>query len=206
MLLVGSILLVSLFLWANVFYSLPDALRYVSFNFISIGLASGYANADFNQWPLIASLWMLLLSHLLANSGSTGGGIKMIRAIVLFKYSRREITLLLHPNAVRKVKVNGRTVSEQTALTVLGFIFVYFSTVVLFTFLMMASGLDFLTSLSATSSNITNAGPGLAGVGPSASYAPLSDVQKWLAMTVMLLGRLEIFTVLVLLTPAYWRK
>ncbi len=204
--LFGSIIVVSLYLWHKDFYSLPDAFRFVGFNFVSIGLASGFTNADFGQWPLIASLWMLLLSHILANSGSTGGGIKMIRAIVLFKYSLREMTLLLHPNAVQRVKVNGRTVPERTALTVLAFIFVYFVTVVVFTFLMMSTGMDFITALSVTSANITNTGPGLGNAGPSYSFALFSNVQKWLSMCVMILGRLEIFTVLILFTPAYWRK
>ncbi len=204
--LFGSIFVVSLYLWHTNYYSLLDAFRFVGFNFVSIGLASGFTNSDFGKWPLIASLWMLLLSHILANSGSTGGGIKMIRAIVLFKYSLREMTLLLHPNAVLQVKVNERSVPERTALTVLAFIFVYFTTVVIFTFLMMATGMDFLTALSLTSTNITNTGPGLGNAGPSYNFALFSDTQKWLSMCVMLLGRLEIFTVLILFTPAYWRK
>ena len=204
--LVGSIVLASLYLWYKGFYSLSDAFRYVSFNFVSIGLASGFANADFNQWPLLVSLWMFFLSNILANAGSMGGGAKMARAMVLFKFSLREMTLLLHPNAVRTVKLNGRTISERTALAVMGFIFVYFMTVVVFTFSLMISGLDFVSSLTATIACITNAGPGLGAVGPAGNYAQLTDVQKWLCTSVMLLGRLEIFTVFVLFTPAYWKK
>ena len=204
--LVASIVLASLYMWYEGYYSLTDAFRYVSFNYISIGLASGFASADFNQWPLLVSLWMFFLSNVLANAGSMGGGIKMARAIVLFKFSLREVTLLLHPNAVKTVKLNGRSISERTALAVMGFIFVYFMTVVIFTFAMMISGMDFVSSLTATIACITNAGPGLGAVGPAGSYAELSDTQKWLCTLVMLLGRLEIFTVFILFTPAYWRK
>ena len=205
--LLASIAVFSLYLWQKQFYSSwPDALRYVSFNFISIGLANGYANANFAAWPLLASLWMFFLSNVLSNAGSAGGGIKTIRAIVLFKFSLREMLLLLHPKAVRTVKINGRHVPDRMALTVLAFIFVYFMTVVLFTFALMATGLDFVTALSGTIACITNAGPGLGSLGPASNYAALSDVQKWLCSAVMLLGRLEIFTVLILFTPAYWRK
>ncbi|MDO5070578.1 MAG: potassium transporter TrkG [Neisseria zoodegmatis] len=205
--LVVSITAVSVYLWHNQYYpTFEESLRYTSFNFVSIGLSSGFANADFAQWPLITSLWMFFLANVLASSGSMGGGIKNARAIVLAKFSLREMLLLLHPNAVRNVKVNGRTIPERTALTVMAFIFVYFMTVVLFTFLMMATGLDFISAFSAVIACITNAGPGLGVVGPAHNYSALADVQKWLCTAVMLLGRLEIFTVLILFTPPYWKK
>ncbi|KPN73200.1 MULTISPECIES: TrkH family potassium uptake protein [Neisseria] len=205
--LVVSITAVSIYLWHKQYYpSFEESLRYTSFNFVSIGLSSGFASADFAQWPLITSLWMFFLANILASSGSMGGGIKNARAIVLAKFSLREMLLLLHPNAVRNVKVNGRTIPERTALTVMAFIFVYFMTIVLFTFLMMASGLDFISAFSAVIACITNAGPGLGVVGPAYNYSGLADVQKWLCTAVMLLGRLEIFTVLILFTPPYWKK
>ena len=203
----GSIIAASLYLWQQQYYtSLSDAFRFVGFNFVSIGLASGFANTDFATWPLLASLWMFFLSNLLASSGSMGGGIKNVRALVLFKFSLREVVLLLHPHAVRTVKINKRSIPDRTALTILAFISVYFITVVLFTFLMMATGLDFMSAFTAVIACITNAGPGLGEVGPASNYALLTDSQKWFCTMVMLLGRLEIFTVLVLLTPAYWKK
>ncbi|KZC87275.1 biphenyl synthase [Neisseria flavescens] len=203
----GSILISALYLWQqDVYQSLGEALRFVSFNFVSIGLASGFSNTDFAQWPLIVSLWMFFLSNVLASSGSMGGGIKNVRALVLFKFSLREMLILLHPRAVRTVKVNNRSIPDRMALTVMSFIFIYFMTVIVFSFLLMAAGLDFLSAFTAVIACITNAGPGLGAVGPSHNYAVLSDVQKWLCTAVMLLGRLEIFTVLILLTPAYWKK
>lgn len=205
-LLLISIIISSLYLAYKGFYTLEEALRYVSFNFISIGLASGFANADFASWPLIISLWMFFLSNILANTGSMGGGIKLARAITLAKLTLREATMLQHPDAVRTVKVNGRSVNERLAMSIMAFIFVYFMTVVVFTFLMMASGLDLITALTAIIASITNAGPGLGSVGPAHNYAQLSDFQKWLCILTMLLGRLEIFTVFILFTPAYWKK
>lgn len=202
-----SIAVSTVYLWQIEFYpSWQDALRFVSFNFVSIGLASGFANADFAKWPLLVSLWMFFLSNVLASSGSMGGGIKNVRALVLFKFSLREMMILLHPRAVRTVKVNGRSIPERMALTVMSFIFIYFMTVVVFSFLIMATGLDFVSAFTAVIACITNAGPGLGEVGPANNYASLNDVQKWLCAAVMLLGRLEIFTVLILFTPAYWRK
>ena len=203
----GSILISALYLWQqDVYQSLGEALRFVSFNFVSIGLASGFSNTDFAQWPLIVSLWMFFLSNVLASSGSMGGGIKNVRALVLFKFSLREMLILLHPRAVRTVKVNNRSIPDRMALTVMSFIFIYFMTVIVFSFLLMVAGLDFLSAFTAVIACITNAGPGLGAVGPSHNYAALSDVQKWLCTAVMLLGRLEIFTVLILFTPAYWKK
>lgn len=205
--LTGSILVSTFYLWHKNYYAgFDEALRYVSFNFVSIGLASGFSNTDFAQWPLMVSLWMFFLSNVLASSGSMGGGVKNIRALVLFKFSLREMMILLHPKAVRTVKVTGKSISDRMALTVMAFIFIYFMTTIVFSFLLMASGMEFISAFTAVIACITNAGPGLGEIGPSGSYAALSDTQKWLCSSVMLLGRLEIFTVLILLTPAYWKK
>ena len=204
--LAASIAAASVYMWQQGYYTPLEALRYVGFNFVSIGLANGFANADFATWPLLVTLWMFFLSNVLANTGSMGGGIKMARALVLAKFSLREVSLLLHPNAVRTVKLNRRSISDRTAMAVMAFIFVYFMTVVIFTLGLLASGMDFITALSATIACITNAGPGLGAVGPADNYAALSGLQKWMCATVMLLGRLEIFTVFILFTPDYWKK
>lgn len=204
--LAASIAAASVYMWQQGYYTPLEALRYVGFNFVSIGLANGFANADFATWPLLVTLWMFFLSNVLANTGSMGGGIKMARALVLAKFSLREVSLLLHPNAVRTVKLNRRSISDRTAMAVMAFIFVYFMTVVIFTLGLLASGMDFITAFSATIACITNAGPGLGAVGPADNYAALSGLQKWMCAAVMLLGRLEIFTVFILFTPDYWKK
>lgn len=204
--LLGSIIIASIYLWQIHFYHFGQAFRYVFFNFISIGVGCGYANTDFNQWPIAIALWMFLLANIIPNSGSTGGGIKMVRVIVLFQLMHRELMRLLHPNIVKTIRINHFTVPDRTALTVLAFVFVYFMSVVLFTFILMFSGMDFISSLSAIVASITNTGPGLGSVGPANNWLFLSDFQKWITLFVMLLGRLEIFTVFILLTPAYWKK
>ena len=196
----------TIYLWLTKYYGFLESLRYVAFTTVSIGLATGYSIVDFGTWPLVLSLWIMLLCNFLCNAGSTGGGIKAIRAIVLFKFSLREMTLLLHPSAVYRVKINGNSVPERMALTILAFVFVYCLTIMLFTFIMMVTGLDFLTSLTAIVACISTTGTGLGNVGPSYTFGYFSDLQKWLCLFVMLLGRLEIFTLLVLFTPAYWRK
>lgn len=204
--LLFTIITGTIYLWLTDFYSFQDALRHVAFTTVSLGLATGYSTVDFGSWPLVLSLWLMLLANILSNAGSTGGGIKTVRALVLFKFSLREMTLLLHPNAVYRVKINDNPVPERMALTILAFIFVYCCTIMVFTFIMMITGLDFLTSLTAMVACITNLGTGLGNAGPTYSFGYFSDLQKWLCLFVMLLGRLEIFTLLVLFTPAYWRK
>ena len=149
---------------------------------------------------------MLFLSCFTACSGSVGGGIKMIRSLILFGQAKREMTQLLHPQAIIPLKVSGRTMPDNVAFSVLGFIFVYILSVVVLTFVLLASGLDFQTAASAIVSCINNAGPGLGEVGPGANYAGLNDFQTWVCSLAMLLGRLEIFTILILFTPAFWRK
>ena len=109
-----------------------------------------------------------------------GGGIKNIRALVLFKFSLREMMIQLHPKAVRTVKVTGKSIPDRLALTVMSFIFIYFMTTILFSFLLMASGMEFISAFTAVIACITNAGPGLGEIGPASSYAVLSGTQKWL--------------------------
>ena len=204
--LAASIAAASVYMWQQGYYTPLEALRYVGFNFVSIGLANGFANADFATWPLLVTLWMFFLSNVLANTGSMGGGIKLARAIALAKFSLRETVLLQHPNAVRTVKVNGSSLTEHLAMAIMAFIFAYFMTVVAATFALMISGMDLISAISAVIACITNTGPGLGIVGPAHNYAALTDLQKWLCAAVMLLGRLEIFTVFILFTPGYWKK
>jgi trk system potassium uptake protein TrkH len=155
---------------------------------------------------MLAPIWILMLSCYSANTGSTGGGIKMFRTLVLFKQATREMLMLVHPAAVAPVRVGGQVVQNQVVFAVLAFVVLYFGTVVVLTFALLASGLDFISAFSAIIACINNAGPGLGVVGPANNYQSLSDLQTWICAIAMLLGRLEIFSVLVLLTPMYWRK
>ncbi len=192
--------------WQGTYPSFWAALRYASFNLVSLATDCGFASDDFNKWPIFAPLWMLFLSCISASSGSTGGGIKMIRTIVLFKQAGREFRKLLHPAAINPMKIGGQVVPNNIVFSVLGFIFLYFMSVVTLTFALLISGLDFISSFSAVIACINNAGPGLGVVGPAGNYGVLTDFQTWVCTLAMLIGRLEIFTVLILFTPRFWQR
>ncbi len=198
---------VSVHVWLDHIY--PDyatTLRYVSFNLVSIATGGGLYSTDYSRWPVFAPMWMLFLSCLCASSGSTGGGIKVFRALVLLKQSVREMFSLVHPQAVAPLKIAGQLVSNRVVFSVLAFIFLYFIIIVALTFALLLSGLDFLSAVSAIIASINNVGPGLGAVGPGSTYGHLNDFQLWMCTTAMFLGRVEIFTVLILFTPAFWRK
>jgi trk system potassium uptake protein TrkH len=206
-LILASCLGVAVFLWWQGTYpGFWTALRHASFNLVSLATDCGFASADFNQWPMFAPLWMLFLSCIAASSGSTGGGIKMIRTLVLVKQAGREFVKLLHPNVVNPMKIGGHVVPNSIVFSVLGFIFLYFMTVVTLTFVLVISGLDFISAFSAIIACINNAGPGLGVVGPASNFGVLTDFQTWVCTLAMLVGRLEIFTVLILFTPHFWRR
>ena len=192
--------------WTGVYADFWTALRHASFNTVSLATTSGYASVDYDKWPVFAGLWMLFLSGVAASSGSTGGGIKMVRTLILYKQARRELVKLLHPQAADLIKLGNAVVSNKVAFSVLGFIFLYFMTGATMTFLLLASGMDLTSGLTAVIACINNAGPGLGVVGPAQNYAGLSDFQTWVCTVTMLLGRLEIMSVAVIFTPAFWRK
>lgn len=206
-LIVASCFGVALYVWLEGTYEdYPTALRHVSFNLVSIGLSSGFVSQDYEKWPVFAPLWMMFLANITCSSGSTGGGIKMIRTLILAKQANRELTRLVHPAIVNPVKVGGSPIPNNVVIAVLGFIFLYFMSVVMLTFLLILSGLDFISALGAVVGSITNAGPGLGVVGPSSNYAGLTDFQTWVCSFTMLLGRLEVLSLAVVFTPQFWRK
>lgn len=182
------------------------ALRHASFNVVSIATTTGFASVDYSLWPVFAPLWMLFLCCFVSSSGSTGGGIKMIRAQLLFLQGLREMVRLVHPQAQVPVKISGQVIPNRIVFAVLAFMSLYGASVTAMTFLLLASGLDFITAFSAVIASINNTGPGLNLVGPATTYAVLSDFQTWVCTIAMLMGRLELFTVFVIFTPAFWRK
>jgi trk system potassium uptake protein TrkH len=205
--MLGAGVVISVFLYIKGVYDEPlEALRYGMFNTISMATTTGYANTDFAQWPLFAPLTMLLLSGFATSAGSTGGGIKMIRAILLVKQARNELVTMLHPHAISPVRINDRAVEGRTMSSVLAFMLIYGLSIAVFTSLLLLSGLDPITAFSAVFATINNTGPGLGPVGPMGSFAVLSDFQIWVCTFSMLIGRLELLTVLVLFTPMFWRK
>lgn len=181
-------------------------MRYVGFHSISLATSLGFATTDYTIWPMFAQLWVLFLGSFIACSGSTGGGIKMMRAIILYKQVLRELLRAMHPAIVKPVTLGRQTVSESVLHAVLGFSFIYMVTIVTLTLLLSASGLPIVSAFSAVVACLNNTGPGLDAVGPASNYSVLNDFQTWVCAFAMVLGRLEIFTLLVVLTPAFWRK
>ena len=203
----GSVVGIAIFLMAHQVY--PDAgeaFRRAAFNVISIATTTGFATVDYALWPMFAPLWMLFLCSFATSAGSTGGGIKMIRAILLYKQVNREMVRAIHPNAVYQVRIGSESVPVNILFAVLAFGFVYVACIVSMTLLLSLTGLDIITAFSAVVASINNTGPGLGQVGPSPTFTTLNDFQTWVCTFAMLLGRLEIFTLLVVLTPAFWRK
>ena len=207
LLVLASCIGMALYIWGlGVYPSYWTALRHATFNIISVGLTCGLASTDYGQWPIFASLWMLSLSCVLSAAGSTGGGIKMIRLLILFKQSARELMSLVHPSAVSTLKVGGQVIADRTVLSVFGFIHLYTISVVTLSFALVISGVELSTAFSAVIASINNTGPGIGIVGPAGNYQVLSDFQTWVCTIAMLAGRLEVFVLIVLLTPTFWRE
>ncbi|MEK6686046.1 MAG: potassium transporter TrkG [Pseudomonadota bacterium] len=207
MIVLGSCIGLAFYLWFVDIYTDPlTALRYAAFNIVSVATTTGYSNTDYSLWPIFIPLWMLFLSGFCTSSGSTGGGIKMMRARILYQQVYREMLTIMHPNAVIPAKLGGNVVASRVIFAVLVFLFVYIASIVLMTLILTLSGLDVMTSFSAAVACINNLGPGLGNIGPATTYASLTDLQIWVCSFAMLLGRLEFFTLLVIFTPAFWRK
>jgi trk system potassium uptake protein len=190
----------------GVYPTFMTALRHSAFNVISQATTSGLTSQDTSQWPVFAPYWMLFLSCIVCSTGSPGGGIKMFRTLVLARQTGRELKLLIHPAAMAPVRIGGRPVPEAVGHAVLAFIFLYFMTVALLTFAMLLTGLDFDSSFTAVVASINNTAHGFGTPGGVRNLHGLTSAQDWICIAAMLLGRLEIFSVIVLLKPAYWRK
>lgn len=207
LLLAGTGLLVSLGLYLADVYPEPfDALRYGVFTTISVATTTGYANTDYTLWPLGIPLFLLVLSGFATSAGSTGGGIKMIRVVLLIKQVRAELVTMLHPHAVSPVRINERVVDARVLSSVAAFMLVYGASILVLTAIMLGTGLPPEEAFSAVLATINNTGPALGRFGPLGSFAALTDFQAWICIFAMLIGRLEFFTVLILLTPAFWRR
>jgi trk system potassium uptake protein TrkH len=207
LLMAASVFGVALFLTLNKVYgSFGEALRHAAFNVVSIATTTGFASVDYEKWPVFVPVLMLLLCTLATCAGSTGGGIKMTRALLLLKQAHRELVRIVHPRAVLPVTMGGAVVDDKVMRSVIAFMLAYGAVVILATLLMLASGLDVVTGFTAVLASVNNTGPGLGEVGPADNFQGLSDFQTWICTLCMLLGRLELLSVLVLLTPQFWRK
>ena len=203
-LLFGFALLVSFALYVTGTYdSLAASFRYGTFQVISAMTTTGFTTASFYTWGGFLPVLLICLAFIGGCAGSTAGGMKVIRVILLYQQSLREIRRLIHPHAVIPVKIGGQKTSDTVISAVWGFFFLYIANFAVMTILLTATGLDAETAYSAVGACITNLGPALGQAGPN--YASLNDTAKVILSIAMLLGRLEVYTLLVLLTPAFWR-
>ena len=202
-----SWIVVSAYLWMHGYY--PDfgsALRHAGFNLVSVVTTTGYASADYSQWPPFAVFLVLLLACGTCSTGSTGNGIKMFRTLMLVQQAARELKRLIHPQVIAPLRFGSHVVPNAIVYAILAFIFFYFVVIVGVSFVLMASGMEVVTAFSASIAWINNIGPALNEIGPAGNFSHLTDFQKWVGIFAMLTGRLELFTVRVLFTPAFWRK
>lgn len=186
--------------------SLLDALRYGAFQAVSIVTTTGFGTADYEFWPPLAIGVLFMLFFIGGMAGSTGGGVKVIRHVLMFKNSFKEIRQLIHPQAVLAIRLNGRVVPQDVMRNVLSFIVLYLGLIGFGTLAVAASGVDLLSAFGGVISSVGNIGPAFGTLGPAENYAHLPGSAKWTLSFLMIAGRLEIFTVLILFVPSFWRR
>ncbi len=199
-----TVLTTFIVLWATETYSADQSLRHGLFEVVSVATTTGFGVADFSQWPSVLPFTLFLAAFVGGCAGSTGGGMKVVRILLILKQGIREIKRLVHPSAIIPVKLGGRSVPDRVIEAVWGFFSVYLMLFVVMLIGLLATGLDQVTAWSAVGSALNNLGPGLGEV--ASHYGNIPDVAKWILIIAMLLGRLEIFTLLVLFTPMFWRR
>jgi len=204
MIIIAAASIITLYLYFfDVANGFVESFRLGVFQTVSIVTGTGYGTAAFYTWPAFIPLFIMMLSFVGGCAGSTTGGMKVIRMILIYKQGHREIKRLIHPNASFPIKVGGRTMSTRVVDAVWGFFALYIATFCLFSLALAATGLDIVTSVSTVAASINNLGPALGQAGEN--YSSLNAAAKWILSLAMIIGRLEVFTVLVLLTPDFWR-
>lgn len=188
------------------FYILEKRFRSAFFQVVSIITTTGFATDDYLNWPPILGMFIFVLMFFGGSAGSTGGGIKIVRIVVLFKNSTKEFARLLHPNAVIPVRLNRRVLSSDIVANILAFIVFYIFSFIAATLVLVLLGIDFETSMGASIATLGNIGPGIGNVGPADNFAFLPDSAKWMLSLLMLIGRLELFTVIIVFTKLFWTK
>ncbi len=198
--------IITFILYDTVSTSVFQCLRLSGFQVASILTTTGYVTTDFEQWPSLARMSLFILMFVGGCAGSTGGGIKVIRIVTLMKRALNEMKLLIHPRGVFTLKISETTIRKNIAYAISGFFFLYVTILLAISFVVSLSGQDIVTSVSTALATLGNIGPGFGNVGPTDNYAFFPDYVKWTLSFAMLVGGLELYTVLVLFTPSFWRK
>ncbi len=203
---VTTIIIMGFNWWQNVYVSGIENLRYTLFQVASIITTTGFGTADFELWPVVTQYLLVMLMFIGGCAGSTGGGIKVARILLLFKHAQVQLFRLIHPRAIRLVKLGNLPVDKEVMQSILGFFALFIAVFVVGSLLVAATGMDVVSSAAAVIACLANIGPGLGSVGPVDNFAHVPDFGKGVLIVCMLMGRLELFTVLVLFFPSFWRK
>ncbi len=193
-------------IYGYVYHSIEKAFRFASFQVVSIITTTGFASADYEKFSGLSHVLLFICMFVGACAGSTGGGIKCSRIIVGLKFCYRELFKILHPKSIRQIKINDSIISNEIIRSIMGFLALYIGLFFLASIALAAMGIDLLTAFGAVASCIGNIGPGFGTVGPTENFAHLPFLGKWLLAWCMLLGRLEIYTVIILFVPEFWKK
>jgi trk system potassium uptake protein TrkH len=201
-----GIILVTLLNMGDIYPDFFDSLRFSAFQVVSILTTTGFGTADYELWPVLCQYLLVFAMFIGGCAGSTGGGMKVARILLLFKHAQVQIYRLIHPRAVRLVKLGDRPVDKDVMQSILGFFAVYLGVFVAASFIMAGIGMDLTSAAASVIATLSNIGPGLGSVGPADNFAQVPALGKLVLAFCMLLGRLELFTVLVLVFPSFWRK
>jgi trk system potassium uptake protein TrkH len=192
--------------YVNQYHSIPTTIQKTLFQVVAILTTTGYGTADYEQWSFSSQFTLFMLMFFGGCAGSTGGGMKIIRIFILVKFVFSEITRLLHPHAVVPVRIGENVIPREVVTNVMGFFILFILTFMAGVLVMSSLGLDMATSFGSVAATLANIGPGLGAVGPTDNYAGIPVAGKWVLCMLMLMGRLEVFTVVILLLPHYWHK
>ncbi len=201
-----STLVMTIVVWGENFDTLFQSVRYAIFQVVSIMTTTGYATADYEQWSPLAQLLLVVLMFPGGMIGSTGGGMKQLRIYLMFKQAYRELYQLIHPRAVTVLKLDGKHVPKEILGSIWGFLFLFIIIWVAGSLLLAAQDIDLVTASTTVISALCNVGPALGSAGPAENYAHLPVFSKWVLILSMLIGRLEVYTVIILLVPHFWKK
>ncbi len=205
-LIVAFTLIITIGIYTTQNIGFEKSIRDSLFQVVSIITTTGFVTADYELWGVFYHTLFFLMLFIGGSAGSTGGGVKAVRHLLLMKNSALELRRLVHPRAVIPVRYNGVSVSKDIIFNVMAFLLFYLAIFVTGTIFMTLIGLDFLTAMGSVATSLGNVGPGIEGVGPTDNFSHIPDIGKWLLSFLMLLGRLELFTILIIFSPSFWKK
>lgn len=202
----AATLMIAINIFGEVSKSFNESFRLAGFQAASILTTTGFSTDDFSKWPVFSKTVLFSLMFIGGCSGSTGGGIKVIRILTLFKLALNELKYFLHPRGIFNIKIDGNTVNKNIIYGVSGFFFIYITLLVSVALVVSSGGNDILTSFSSALVTLGNIGPGFGSIGPALNYSFFQDYIKWVLSFAMMAGRLELFTIMVFLSPLFWKK